>query len=313
MSDPALNNQNQSYVDSYVPPTGGNQPSTSQPMTNTKPGNFDPLKKLEELVTEFETKKDEQKSKQLADVENLQQLAENKTKEVVQTAHQQVDPLAELEKALEEYEQKYKQRVAEAKQPQTAPTEGKSASNKVSLTSFEQVLTAEENKVKAEQSTVSESVKVDQPVSKTDSETESIEEQNIFDLLGVSDATEQEKESFLDELQQALWDDFLAKDLALLVSESELAEIEQVKNDTGLAEEKKQAVLIEKIEQFVPDIEEIMLEKALALKEDMLWERLSGIRESFKQGNQDQTRLDEAEQHFKAGRWRSGTKLLNSL
>ncbi len=308
MSDPALNNQNQSYVDSYVPPTSGSQPSTSQPMTNTKQADFDPLKKLEELVTEFETKKDEQKSQQLADVENLQQLAENKTKEAIQTA-QQVDPLAELEKALEAYEQKYKQRVAEAKRSQPAKPEEKSASDKVSLTSFEQALATEENKVKAEQPLVSESVKADQPVS----EAESIEEQNIFDLLGVSDATDQEKESFLDELQQALWDDFLAKDLALLVTESELAEIEKVKNDVSLAEEKRQAALIEKIEQFVPDIEEIMLEKALALKEDMLWERLVGIRESFKQNNQDQTKLDEAEQHFKAGRWRSGTKLLNSL
>lgn len=310
MSDPALNNQNQSYVDSYVPPTSsqGDSQSSAQVTSSNQPD--DALKKLEELVAEFETKKDQQKSQQLSDVESLQQVADKKSPKVDSSVSQS-DPLVELEKALEEYEQKYKQRVAETGQDQPVATENK-AKGKVSLESFEKALAAEEAKMKAQKPDLQSSPTSENNIQEIP-DGESIEEQNIFELLGVSDATDQEKESFLDELQQALWDDFLDKDLALLVSESELAEIEKVKNDSSLSDDKRQAALIEKIEKFVPDIEEVMLEKALALKEDMIWERLDGIRQSFKQNNQDETKLNEAEEHFKQHRWKTGTQILNSL
>lgn len=293
MSDPATNNQNQSYVDSYAPPTLGASPvqTNQDPAQSTS----DPLKKLEELVSEFETTKDEKKSKQLADLESMQQaVPEDKKPEG------KVDPLAELEKSLDEYEQKYKDRVEASKQGSQPSNE-----EKVSVDNFERALEQEEAKVK--ETPLSVEPKVDQSV-----EGESIEEQNIFDLLGVSDASEEEKESFLDELQQALWEDFLAKDLSLLVSESEMSEIETIKTQEGNDEE-KQAALIKKIEELVPDIEEVMLEKALELKEDMVMERLAGIRESFVQENKGLERLDEAESHLKNGHWKTGTQVLNSL
>jgi hypothetical protein len=275
MSDPATNNQNQSYVDSYAPPTS----PTPAPQQATPPSNDDPLKKLEELVADFETKKEEKKTEQLSTIEDLKKKAE-----VVKGPAKKADPLAELEKALDQYEKKYKDRVEAAK-------------------------TEPEKKMEV----VSPPPVKEEPVAEASESGENIEEQNIFDLLGVSDASDDEKESFLDELQHALWDDFLDKDLALLVSEEEMAEIEKIQADASLADDKKQAALIKKIEEHVSDIEEIMMEKALELKEDMVFERVEGIRESFKQNGQDESRLDEVISHLKKGHWKTGSKILNSL
>lgn len=312
MSDPALTNQNQSYVDSYVPPTAGvtsPAPANIQTQTPTQNSTFDPLKKLEELVAEFEVKKDQKKSEQLADIKNLQQQAAEKVMPAVNPGSASAaDPLAELEKALDEYEKKYKEKVAAAKQPQASvsaqvqPTV-KPADDKVSLQDLKLAVDDFEQKNASKVVTAKHEVAAD----------ESIDEQNIFDLLGVNDATDQEKEAFLDELQQALWEDFLEKDLVLLVSEAELAEITKIKDDASLNAEQKQVKLIAKIEEFVPDIEEIMLEKALELKEDMVLERLDGLKQSFQQNNQDLTKLVEAEDYFKNGHWKTGAQILNAL
>jgi len=362
MSDPALNNQNQSYVDSYAPPTGGQMSAdpalvTSSPTTTASPTSqnsnsaFDPLKKLEELVAEFENKKDEKKADQLKDLKSLEAAANmskpaTSANPVAKTATTTApDPLAELEKALDEYEKKYKDRVAAAKQaepvvkhdqdkvvglgqaldqvkakPLAMPTNPNSdPTAKVSLEDLEKAVAEFEQQTETQakpDASSGQTTPDSQPVASqgdAGSTDESIDEQNIFDLLGVSDASNQEKEAFLDELQQALWEDFLDKDLILLVSEQEMLELDKIKTSTGLNDEDRQAQLIAKIEQLVPDIEEIMLEKALELKEDMVLERLQGIRESFQQTNQNEAQLDVVADHFKNGRWKTGTQILNSL
>jgi hypothetical protein len=291
MSDPATNNQNQSYVDSYAPPASP-APALNIDPQQTKPvSNDDALKKLEELVSEFETKKEEKKNEQLASIDDLKKKVDEVSHVKNPNAKQavkKVDPLAELEKALDEYEKKYKDRVAETKN---------------------EPVKVEEKQEEA----VSPAPTQEQPAIESNDSGENIEEQNIFDLLGVNDATDDEKESFLDELQQALWEDFLDRDLALLVSDEEMAEIEKIKADGSLDEDKKQTALINKIEEYVSDIEEIMMEKALELKEDMVLERVEGLRESLKQNGQDESRLNEAEEHLKQGHWQTGAQILNSL
>ncbi|MCC6711148.1 MAG: hypothetical protein IT416_02225 [Candidatus Pacebacteria bacterium] len=346
MSDPALNNQNQSYVDSYVPPTSGQVSVNSASVTSMPVASAnDPLKKLEELVAEFENKKDEKKADQLKDLKSLEAAAtaskptsDSNLMSKPDTT-QATDPLAELEKALDEYEKKYKDRVAAAKQvnPPVSRSEDKAiglgqaldqvkakapvlpvgpnseSTDKVSLKDLEKAVTEFEQQTTDQDKLVTPVLEQTPSKVNTNDTDESIDEQNIFDLLGVSDASDQEKEAFLDELQQALWEDFLEKDLILLVSEQEMLELDKIKTNTGLGEEQRQAQLIAKIEQLVPDIEEIMLEKALELKEDMVLERLQGIRESFQQANQNEAQLDIVADHFKNGRWKTGTQLLNSL
>lgn len=142
-----------------------------------------------------------------------------------------------------------------------------------------------------------------------------LEDQNIFTLLGATDGTEQEREAFLDELQQVIWEDFLENDLQLLVTTDEyntlqplLSKSENPENDLA-----KQEELVGKLENLIPDLEEIMLEKALELKADLLKERIVSMRE-FYAGNEAALRsISDAEASLQLGKWFDAAQILNQI
>jgi len=144
-------------------------------------------------------------------------------------------------------------------------------------------------------------------------DSESLEDQNVFALLGVSDGTEEEKEAFLDELQQVIWEDFLENDLELLVTQDEKQKVQTILADAAKDEMQKQEEVLTYLEGLIPDLEEIMLEKALELKEDMVGERIAGLKEFFAGQEDKLTKLNEAAVLIKQENWLSASKLLNSL
>src|SRR5260221_10105725 len=83
------------------------------------------------------------------------------------------------------------------------------------------------------------------------SQSQSLEDQNIFHLLGVQDATDEEKEKFLDELQQVIWEDFLENDVELLLTEEELTDFKKISDNKELGEEDRQNKMIEFLEKLI--------------------------------------------------------------
>jgi hypothetical protein len=145
------------------------------------------------------------------------------------------------------------------------------------------------------------------------SQSETLEDQNIFFLLGVRDGSDQQRESFLDELQQVIWEDFLEYDVKLLITSEEMVELKQLLDSQTDRDLEKQEKIIVYLEKLIPDLEEIMLEKALELKEEMVRERVNGLRQ-FYAGKADQLlRVDEAEKLMDSSKWYSAAHLMNSL
>lgn len=142
---------------------------------------------------------------------------------------------------------------------------------------------------------------------------QTLEDQNIFFLLGVSDGSETEKEAFLDQLQQVIWEDFLENDVELLITEEEQAELKKIMDQKELKELELQEKIIVYLEKLIPDLEEIMLEKALELKEDMVRERVAGMREYFSDKPEALTKIQQAETLLNDNQWRNAAELLNSL
>lgn len=141
---------------------------------------------------------------------------------------------------------------------------------------------------------------------------EALETLNIFELLGVSDGSEQEKESFLDELQQVIWEDFLENDLDLLVTAEEKGQVDEILAQ-DLPDLEKQEKIITMLEKVIPDLEEIMLEKALELKEDLVRERVASMKD-FYQGDQAKLQqVGKAEDLINQGKWLSAAKILNQV
>lgn len=150
-------------------------------------------------------------------------------------------------------------------------------------------------------------------LSTASSQSETLEDQNIFFLLGVRDGTDQQKESFLDELQQVIWEDFLEYDVKLLITSDEMAELQVLLDSQSDKDLEKQEKVIVYLEKLIPDLEEIMLEKALELKEEMVRERVSGLRQYFADKPEKLQRVDEAERLINEGKWYSSAHLMNSL
>jgi len=129
--------------------------------------------------------------------------------------------------------------------------------------------------------------------------------------LGVSDGKDEEKEAFLDELQEVIWEDFVENDVKMLLSEEQLAKLNEIQKK-GQTREVQEEMLVY-LEELLPDLEDIMMDKALELKEDMVLERISGMKE-FYSGNQvalDQ--VAEAERLISENKWADAGSVLNSI
>ncbi|MEA2056275.1 MAG: hypothetical protein U9O78_00960 [Patescibacteria group bacterium] len=142
---------------------------------------------------------------------------------------------------------------------------------------------------------------------------EKLEEQNIFTLLGVEGGDQEEKEQFLDELQQVIWEDFLENDLPLLVTTAEKKDIDQILDDKDLNDLDKQDKIIQYLDKLIPDLEEIMLEKALELKEELVLERVAAMKKFYAGDQTKQNKISQAQELYNQNKWASGTKLLNQI
>lgn len=143
---------------------------------------------------------------------------------------------------------------------------------------------------------------------------QSLESQNIFFLLGVTDGSDEEREGFLDELQEVIWDDFLDRDAELLLTSDEFSALQQKRQEMSEANtpsEEQQEAIITHLEGILPDLEDILLEKALELKADMFKERLAGLRE-FYAGKEDELQIiAEAEALMNDGQWKTAAEKMN--
>ncbi len=152
-----------------------------------------------------------------------------------------------------------------------------------------------------------------QPTVSASTTSESLEDQNIFYLLGVDNGTDQQKETFLDELQQVIWEDFLENDVQLLLTKEEHEQLQQLtKNNTKTPLVEQEAVVVF-LEKLIPDLEEIMLEKALELKADLVKERVAGLKEFHAGKAEELKKIEEAENLVTQEKWLSAARLLNSL
>jgi len=158
-----------------------------------------------------------------------------------------------------------------------------------------------------------EPVRVVPPQEASTSPSQTLEDQNIFHLLGASAVTDQEKEAFLDELQQVIWEDFLENDVELLITDDEAVELKRVSGEKEAGSVEQQEAVVTYLEKLIPDLEEIMMEKALELKADMVKERLAGMREYFAGNEASLATLTQAEQQMAENHWHNAAETMNAL
>jgi hypothetical protein len=136
-------------------------------------------------------------------------------------------------------------------------------------------------------------------------------------MLGVKDENDELKENFLNELQQVIWDDFLENDVGLLITSDEKIKFDELmikkESSDNASSEEVQDALVAYLETLIPDLEEIMLEKALDLKADLYLERINSMKD-FHSGNPENlNNINKAEALMSEEKWNSSTQLLNTI
>ncbi|MBP7700748.1 hypothetical protein KA111_01640 [Candidatus Woesebacteria bacterium] len=155
-----------------------------------------------------------------------------------------------------------------------------------------------------------------------DAVSEKLDDQNIFFMLGAENGGEEVKENFLNELQDVVWNDFLENDVNMLITSEEKVKFDEImakrsaldpSQINGQEGENIQNALIAYLETLIPDLEEIMLEKALDLKSDLFVERIAGLRE-YNSGNPAiLEQINRAEQLMNENKWHSASEILNKV
>ena len=147
---------------------------------------------------------------------------------------------------------------------------------------------------------------------------EDLEAQNIFFMLDAEEGSDELKEKFLNQLQEVIWNDFLTSDVQLLITEDESVEFEKLNqvvesSPEGPQKETAKDALIEYLEKLIPDLEDIMLEKALDLKADLFVERISGMKEYFADNQEKLSVISKAEAEMFADNWHTAAQTLNEI
>jgi len=142
---------------------------------------------------------------------------------------------------------------------------------------------------------------------------EDLEKQNIFAMLGLKNLEEPEKEAFLADLEQLIWDNFVEVELPLLLNSEQKAQADQILADQSKAENERREALLAYVEPFIPNLDEVMYKKALSLKKEMFEERVKKMRDQATEENNLSLMadLDQIQELIAAGRYKTATELLN--
>lgn len=129
--------------------------------------------------------------------------------------------------------------------------------------------------------------------------------QNIFDLLGIPQATDDEKTLFLDELQDVIWEDCVENDVGVLLTEDDFRQFQTISQD--------REQMINFLEEKIVDFGKIMFAKALEFKQELTQERISEYLDFFNNQPDKLEQINNAQSLLRKHRWRDVWAVLNSL
>jgi len=132
-------------------------------------------------------------------------------------------------------------------------------------------------------------------------------------MLGLKNLEEPEKEAFLADLEQLIWDNFVEVELPLLLNSEQKAQADQILADQSKTENERREALLAYVEPFIPNLDEVMYKKALSLKKEMFEERVKKMRDQATEENNLSLMadLDQIQELIAAGRYKTATELLN--
>jgi len=141
------------------------------------------------------------------------------------------------------------------------------------------------------------------------------EQLDIFTVLGVAQ-DDPDREAFLQQMEEAIWEEIVENELADKLSDTELGQIESILDAKDVSQDGKRDQLFGMVVGRIPNFEKIVREYTMAAKRDLLSERLEGTKEFYTttQPNADKlSQVERAGQLFEAGEFSACAQALNAI
>lgn len=137
---------------------------------------------------------------------------------------------------------------------------------------------------------------------------------DIFRILGIQ-GNSPDHEALLSEFQDAIWEDTMNSEVTDNLTEADIAKVEAILENETLSDSQRQEQLYGLLMDKVPNIEEVLQNKTVQLKADMLMQRVEGLRQYWQsQGNaQSIATVDAAEKAMYDGDYATTLSLLEQV
>ncbi len=134
---------------------------------------------------------------------------------------------------------------------------------------------------------------------------------DVFTLLGITEASNEERELFLAQLQDAIWEEVVDEELSDSLTDEEIDSIDQTITDESISADEKRNRLFAMLAEKVPNLEERLMETTNDLKFDLLGERVEGLREYYADKAEQLQVLDQVEEMVNNGNLNEAVAVLN--
>lgn len=137
---------------------------------------------------------------------------------------------------------------------------------------------------------------------------------DIFTILGVAE-DDPDKDAFRSELEDAIWEEIMEREVADKLSDEELEHMDQVLLDENKSAEEQRNAMFGLLAEKLPNMDEVIRRYTTQAKTDLLYERVEGMKEYF-QNQGDQAKLDQvnrASQLFEQGEYVATVTALNAI
>jgi hypothetical protein len=141
---------------------------------------------------------------------------------------------------------------------------------------------------------------------------ETLDQIDVFTLLGMS-GSDEEKAAYLAQMQQSVWNTAIEEGILPMLTQAQLAEVEDMMADESVDIEVSRGLVFEFLLKINPDLPELIKEKILEFKGEILVSRIEGLRERYQGNPSELQRLDSIELMLEEGNVQPAIQALAAL
>jgi len=141
---------------------------------------------------------------------------------------------------------------------------------------------------------------------------QTLDEIDVFTLLGMT-GSDEEKAEFLDQMQQTVWTQVVEEEILPTLTQAQITQVEDIMADDSVPLEESKSKVFAFLLETTPELPELMKEKILEFKGEILVSRIAGLRDRYEGNPSELERLDSIELMLDEGNIQPALQALATL